>query len=66
MGENTAAHRRFRELYPFYFVGTTLDLSAALHGFSTLDFWRLLAGLFFEKNRPAVMWRDMLTGRIKL
>ena len=103
MGENTAAHRRFSDFYPFYlsqhtdrtcrrlhFAGTTLGLIAALHAFATLNFWWLLAGLaagyafawighfFFEKNRPAtfthplysfmgdwVMWKDMLTGRIR-
>jgi len=95
---------RFADFYPFYlsqhadrtcrrlhFVGTSLGAIAALHAFSTLNFWWLLAGLaagyafawaghaFFEKNRPAtfthplysflgdwVMWKDMLTGRIKL
>jgi hypothetical protein len=95
--------RRFADFYPFYlsqhanracrrlhFVGTTLGLVAALHAFSTLNFWWLAAGLvvgyafawvghfFFEKNRPAtfthpvyslmgdwVMWKDMLTGRIR-
>jgi hypothetical protein len=91
MGENTAEHRRFGEFYPFYlsqhanrtcrrlhFVGTTLGLVAALHAFSTLNFWWLAAGVFFEKNRPAtfthprysfmgdwVMWKEMLTGRIR-
>ncbi len=69
---------RFADFYPFYlsqhanricrrlhFTGTTLGLLAALHAFSTLNFWWLLAGLaagyafawvghfFFEKNRPA-------------
>jgi len=68
----------FADFYPFYlsqhadrtcrrlhFVGTTLGLLAALHAFSTLNFWWLLAGVaagyafawvghfFFEKNRPA-------------
>jgi len=95
---------RFADFYPFYlsqhadrtcrrlhFAGTSLGGIAALHAFSTLNFWWLLAGLaagyafawaghaFFEKNRPAtfthplysflgdwVMWKDMLTGRIKL
>ena len=99
MGEK----KGFARFYPFYlsqhsdrtcrrlhFVGTTLGLAAALHAFSTLNFWWLLAGLatgyalawvghfFFEKNRPAtfthplysfmgdwVMWKDMLTGRIR-
>jgi hypothetical protein len=94
---------RFADFYPFYlsqhsnracrrlhFVGTTAGLAAALHGFATLNFWWLLAGLaagyllawvghfFFEKNRPAtfsqpvfsffgdwVMWKDMLTGKIR-
>jgi hypothetical protein len=91
MGENTAEHRRFGEFYPFYlsqhanrtcrrlhFVGTTLGLVAALHAFSTLNFWWLAAGVLFEKNRPAtfthprysfmgdwVMWKEMLTGRIR-
>ena len=78
MGENTADYRRFGEFYPFYlsqhtnrtcrrlhFVGTSFGLVAALHAFSTLNFWWLLAGVgagyalawsghfFFEKNRPA-------------
>lgn len=76
--EKTAAYRRFRDFYPFYlsqhstrgcrwlhFVGTSLGLAAALHAFSTLNFWWLAAGLvagyalawighfFLEKNRPA-------------
>jgi hypothetical protein len=54
-----------------HFIGTTLGLVVALHAFSTLNF-------FFEKNRPAtfshplysfmgdwVMWKDLLTGRIR-
>jgi hypothetical protein len=106
MGENTAgmaAYRSFGDFYPFYlaqhadrtcrrlhFAGTSLGLAAALHAFSTLNFWWLGAGVaagylfawighvFFEKNRPAtftypvysflgdcVMWKEMLTGRIK-
>ena len=57
-----------------HFAGTSLGLLAVLHAFSTLNFWWLL----FEKNRPAtfthlfysflgdwVMWKDMLTGRIR-
>jgi len=69
---------RFADFYPFYlsqhadrtcrrlhFAGTSLGGIAALHAFSTLNFWWLLAGLaagyafawaghaFFEKNRPA-------------
>jgi hypothetical protein len=95
---------RFADFYPLYlsqhsnrscrrlhFAGTTLGLLAALHAFSTLHFWWLLAGVaggyafawaghfFFEKNRPATfthplysfmgdwaMWKDILTGKIKL
>jgi hypothetical protein len=81
------ANRTSRRLH---FVGTSLGLIFALHAFSTLHFWWLLAALlvgyafawvghfFFEKNRPAtfthpcysfmgdwVMWKDILTGRIK-
>jgi len=93
----------FREFYPFYlgehsnrtcrrlhFIGTSIGLFCALHAFSTLNFWWLLAGIvqgyawawighfFFEHNKPAtfkyprwsfigdwVMWRDILTGKIK-
>jgi hypothetical protein len=68
----------FTEFYPFYlsqhadracrrlhFIGTTIGLVAALHAFSTLNFWWLAGGivagyalawvghLFFERNRPA-------------
>lgn len=68
----------FTEFYPFYlsqhadracrrlhFIGTTIGLVAALHAFSTLNFWWLAGGIvagyalawvghfFFEKNRPA-------------
>jgi hypothetical protein len=68
----------FAEFYPFYlsqhadrrcrrlhFIGTTIGLVAALHAFSTLNFWWLAGGIvagyalawvghfFFEKNRPA-------------
>jgi hypothetical protein len=95
--------KTFAEFYPFYlsehshrtnrrlhFAGTTLGLAFALHAFSTLNFWWLLAGLacgyafawvghyFVEHNRPAtfthpfysflgdwVMWKDILTGKIR-
>ena len=68
----------FTEFYPLYlsqhadrmcrrlhFIGTTIGLVAALHAFSTLNFWWLAGGIvagyalawvghfFFEKNRPA-------------
>ena len=93
----------FKDFYPFYlgehsnrtcrrlhFIGTSIGLLCALHAFSTLNFWWLLAGIvqgyawawvghfFFEHNRPAtfkhplysfigdwVMWKDILTGKIK-
>jgi hypothetical protein len=95
--------KTFSEFYPFYlgehanrtcrrlhFAGTSLGLVFALHAFSTLNFWWLLAGVvcgyafawvghfFFEHNRPAtftyplwsfmgdwVMWKDILTGKIR-
>ena len=72
------AVKTFAEFYPYYlsehanrtcrrlhFVGTSLGLVFALHAFSTLNFWWLLAGVvcgyafawvghyFFEHNRPA-------------
>jgi len=72
------AVKTFAEFYPYYlsehanrtcrrlhFAGTSLGLAFALHAFSTLNFWWLLAGLvcgyafawvghfFFEHNRPA-------------
>ena len=78
MAEAAKRYRTFAEFYPFYlsehanrtcrrlhFVGTTLGLVFALHAFSTLNFWWLLAALacgyafawvghfFFEHNRPA-------------
>jgi hypothetical protein len=68
----------FTEFYAFYlsqhadrtcrrlhFIGTTIGLVAALHAFSTLNFWWLAGGIvagyalawvghfFFERNRPA-------------
>ena len=65
------ADRTCRRLH---FFGTTLGLAAAIAAFVTLDFWWIAAG----QNRPAtfayplysfcgdwVMWRDMLTGRIR-
>jgi hypothetical protein len=64
----------FAEFYPRYlaehsnrtsrrlhFVGTTLGLAAALHAFSTLNFWWLAAGFAGDW----VMWKDMLTGKIR-
>lgn len=66
------ANRACRRLH---FVGTTLGLVAVLHAFSTLNFGWLLAGLaagyafawvghFFFMG-DWVMWKDMLTGRIR-
>lgn len=65
----------FGEFYPRYlaehskracrrlhFIGTTLGIAATLHAFSTLNFWWLLAGL---AAGDWVMWKDMLTGRIR-
>ena len=54
MGENKT-YRGSSAFYPFYFVGTTLGLLAALHAFSTLNFWWLawIGHFFFEKNRRA-------------
>ncbi|HWM44405.1 MAG TPA: DUF962 domain-containing protein [Burkholderiales bacterium] len=71
------AFGRFADFYPFYlsqhtdrtcrrlhFAGTTLGLLAALSAFSTLNFWWLLAGLAAVMG-DWVMWKDMLTGRIR-
>jgi hypothetical protein len=63
---------RFADFYPFYlsqhanracrrlhFVGTSLGLAAALHALSTLHPLYSFVGDW-------VMWKDMLTGRVKL
>jgi len=67
------ANRTCRRLH---FVGTTLGLLAALHALSTLNFWWLAAGLvagyalvfthpIYGFMGDWVMWKDMLTGRIR-
>ena len=64
-----------------HFMGTTIGLVAALHALSTLNFWWLLAGVaagdalawighfFFHPLYSFmgdwVMWKDMLTGKIR-
>ena len=65
----------FPEFYPRYlaehsnrscrrlhFAGNTFGLAAALHAFATLDFRWLLGGV---AAGDWVMWKGMLTGRIR-
>lgn len=74
MGEH--ARGRFADFYPFYlsqhanrtcrrlhFAGTSLGLLAALHAFSTLNSF---SHPLYSLMGDWVMWKDLLTGRIRL
>jgi hypothetical protein len=68
----------FAEFYPFYlsqhadqtcrrlhFIGTTLGLLGALHAFSTLNRPATFTHPVYSFLGDWVMWKDMLTGRIR-